>query len=72
MELERSFPSALLPGHLKTQIDPRALSELGCGPPVSVGQAGMPHWTATINEKMARAREKSFNSIVGRGDFGGQ
>ena len=29
MELERSFPSTLLSGHLKTQIDPRAVSELG-------------------------------------------
>lgn len=72
MELERIVPSALLSGHLKTQIDPRALCELGWGPPgVVVGQAGMPHRTVTINEKTVRARESNFN-IVGGGDFGGQ
>lgn len=31
----------------------------------------MPHWTATIKEKMARARENNLN-IVDRGDLGGQ
>ena len=72
MELERSFPSTLFSGHLKTQIDPRAVSELGWGPPVSVGQAGTPpHWAAAIKEKTARARENNSN-IVGGGDSGGR
>lgn len=69
MELERLFPSALLSGHLKTQMEPRALCELGLGPVGVEGQAGMPHWTATIKQNMAKARESNLN-IVG-GDFGG-
>lgn len=70
IEVERLFPSTLFSGHLKTQIDPRAACELGLDLPQSVGQGGTPkHWTATIKEKIVRARENNLN-IVGGGDFG--
>ena len=71
MELEMLFPRILFSGHLKRQIDPRELSELGLGPVEVEGQGGIPHWTATIKEKMVRARENNLN-IVGKGDLGSQ
>ena len=49
------------------QIEPRVVCELGVGPIVVVGQAGMPHWTATIKEKIVRARENSLNIVKGVG-----
>ena len=64
IELERLLPITLLSGHLKMQIELRAPWELGIGP-VVVGQAGMPHWTATIKEKIARARENSLSIVEG-------
>lgn len=70
IELERLFPSTLLSGHLKTHIDPRLWCELGLGPAGVEGQAGMPHWTAMIKEKMAKKKEN--NDIAGRGGFGRQ
>ena len=39
VELERLFPSTLLSGHSKTQIDPRAVCKLRVAPP-RVGRAG--------------------------------
>jgi hypothetical protein len=65
MELERLFPSTLISGHLKTQMEPRALCELGLGPVGVEGQAGMPQCTATIKEKMANERENNLNIVGG-------
>ena len=53
------------------QNDPRAVCELGFGPPMSVGQAGMRYWAATIKKKRVRAIKSNLH-IAGGVDFGGR